>query len=86
MPRIIGGGSCKAGDHDAVLNAQFSLGALRIAAKKVTLPVVLKEALRMIGLGCGLCHEPIEPQSGAGRADVRKVLVSMHMQYCNILH
>lgn len=69
----------RAGDHAGALEAQFQLAELRIATNIGTFPVVLKEALAMLGLDCGPCHAPIAPLSEAERMEVRKVLVSMHL-------
>ena len=69
----------RAGDSAGALEAQFKLAALRIATNIGTFPVVLKEALQMIGLDCGPCHAPINPLSDAERAEVRKVLHSLNL-------
>lgn len=69
----------RAGDNAGALEAQFRLAALRIATNIGTFPVVLKEALQMIGLDCGPCHAPIEPLGEAERAEVRKVLKSLNL-------
>ena len=48
-------------NYDAALEAQFNLSALRIASNMGTFPVVIKEALNMIGYNVGKCAEPIQP-------------------------
>lgn len=42
-----------------------------------TFPVVLKEALKLIGHDCGDCVKPIQPLNDEQRARLRKVLVDM---------
>ena len=49
------------GDHQGALEAQFKLAQLRISTSMGTFPVVIKEALRMIGLDVGECIPPIAP-------------------------
>ena len=66
-----------AGDAAGALEAQFQLAKLRIATNLGTFPVVLKEALKMIGLDCGPCHAPIAPLNEQERQEVRTVLTSM---------
>lgn len=68
-----------AGDAVSALEAQFLLASLRVATNIGTFPVVLKEALKMIGLDCGPCHAPIAPLSEVERTEVRKVLTSMKL-------
>lgn len=68
-----------AGDAVGALEAQFLLASLRVATNMGTFPVVLKEALKMIGLDCGPCHAPIAPLNEVERTEVRKVLTSMKL-------
>jgi len=63
-----------AGDRAGALDAQFRFSALRISTNMGTFPVVLKEALKLIGLDCGDCVKPIEPLSDAQREKLRGVL------------
>ena len=56
-----------------------SFSALRIATNMGTFPVVLKEALKMIGHDCGDCVRPIQPLSDAQRAKLRDVLAGMKL-------
>ncbi len=65
------------GDHKAALESQFRLSALRIATNMGTFPVVLKEALEMIGIPVGKCVEPIQPLNDDQRAKLRTVLTGM---------
>ncbi len=66
-----------AGDRDGALDAQFTFSTLRIATSMGTFPVVLKEALKMIGHDCGDCVKPIQPLSQEQREKLRKVLSEM---------
>lgn len=65
------------GDREGALEAQFKFSALRIATGMGTFPVVLKEALRMIGYDCGDCVKPIQPLNEAQREKLRGVLSEM---------
>ena len=67
----------KAGDHAGALDAQFKFSALRISTNMGTFPVVLKEALKLIGHDCGDCVEPIQPLNDAQREKLRGVLAGM---------
>lgn len=66
-----------AGDRDGALEAQFKFSALRIATNMGTFPVVLKEALRLIGHDCGDCVKPIQPLSEMQREKLTGVLAGM---------
>ena len=65
------------GDLKGSLEAQFTFSALRIATAMGTFPVVLKEALRMIGYDCGDCVKPIQPLNEEQRGKLRGVLADM---------
>ena len=67
----------RAGDAAGALDAQFRFSALRIATNMGTVPVVLKEALKLIGHDCGDCVKPIQPLNDEQRARLKKVLVDM---------
>ena len=67
----------KAGDAEGALDAQFRFSALRIATNMGTFPVVLKEALKMIGHDCGDCVKPIQPLNDEQREKLRGVLTGM---------
>ena len=68
-----------AGDMKGALEAQFSFSALRIATGMGTFPVVIKEALEMIGYGCGECAKPIQPLKPEQREKLRAVLMEMKL-------
>lgn len=64
----------RAGDHQGALEAQFQLAQLRIATNMGTFPVVIKEALRLIGYDAGDCVAPIAPLRPEERAKLIRVL------------
>lgn len=65
------------GDREGALQAQFTFSSLRIATNMGTFPVVLKEALKLIGYDCGDCIKPIQPLSQEQRDKLRGVLTGM---------
>lgn len=67
----------RAGDAAGALDAQFRFSALQIATNMGTFPVVLKEALKLIGHDCGDCVKPIQPLNDEQRVRLKKVLVDM---------
>lgn len=69
----------RAGDHARALDAQFRLAPLRIAFGLGTFPVVIKEALTMIGIDAGPAVAPVGPMTPENREKLRKVLVEMGM-------
>ena len=68
-----------AGDHKRALDAQYRLAPLRIAFGLGTFPVVVKEALTMIGIEAGPAVRPIGPMTPENREKLRKVLADMGM-------
>lgn len=67
----------RAGDAAGALDAQFRFSSLRIATNMGTFPVVLKEALKLIGHDCGDCVKPIQPLNDEQRARLKTVLKDM---------
>ncbi len=67
----------QAGRFQKALDAQFSLSVLRMATNMGTFPVVIKEALEMIGYPVGSCMAPIAPLNPAQREKIRAVLKEM---------
>ena len=67
----------KAGKFEAALEAQFKLSALRIATNMGTFPIVIKEALNMLGFKVGTCAAPIMPLDNAQRDKLRAVLTEI---------
>ena len=68
-----------AGDHKRALDAQFRLAPLRVAFGLGTFPVVVKEALTMIGIDAGPAIPPIGPMTQENREKLRKVISDMGM-------
>ena len=68
-----------AGDHKRALEAQYRLAPLRIAFGLGTFPVVVKEALTMIGIDAGPAIPPIGPMTPENREKLRKVIADMGM-------
>ena len=69
--------SCSKQNDQFTLEAQFKFSQLRIATNMGTFPVVLKEALKLIGYDCGDCVKPIQPLSEEQRGKLRGVLTDM---------
>lgn len=67
----------RAGRLKEALEAQFNLSALRIATNMGTFPVVIKEALNMLGYNVGICQPPILPLEEAQREKLRAVLTEI---------
>jgi 4-hydroxy-tetrahydrodipicolinate synthase len=65
------------GDLDGALQAQRALAPLRLAFTWGTYPVVIKEALNLIGMAAGPCRAPVGPLAEEQREQLRKVLQSM---------
>ena len=66
-----------AGDHRRALEAQYHLAPLRIAFGLGTFPVVIKEALNMIGIEAGPAVTPVGPMTRENREKLRKILMEM---------
>lgn len=66
-----------AGDHKRALEAQYRLAPLRLAFAFGTFPVVIKEALSMIGIDAGCAVRPVGPMAEAKREQLGKVLSDM---------
>jgi 4-hydroxy-tetrahydrodipicolinate synthase len=66
-----------AGDHKRALEAQYRLAPLRIAFGLGTFPVVIKEALTLIGIDAGPAVPPVGPMTPENREKLRKILEDM---------
>lgn len=66
-----------AGDMAGALEAQFTLAPLRIAFAIGTFPVVIKEALELLGIEAGPCMDPVGPMTAEERERLRRVLIGM---------
>ncbi len=67
----------KAGDLERARQAQLRLAPLRLAFEMGTFPVVIKEALALMGICSPRAKAPVGPMSEARREDLRKVLQEM---------
>ncbi|HET7009692.1 MAG TPA: 4-hydroxy-tetrahydrodipicolinate synthase [Anaerolineales bacterium] len=66
-----------AGDLAGALQAQRDLAPLRLAFSWGTFPVVIKEALDLMGMEAGPCRAPVGPLSAAQRERLAGVLRQM---------
>ncbi|MDF2628025.1 MAG: dihydrodipicolinate synthase [Symbiobacteriaceae bacterium] len=67
----------QAGDHARSLAAQYKLAPLRLAFELGTFPVVVKEALTLIGIDAGEPVHPVLPMLDENRAKLKQVLTDM---------
>jgi 4-hydroxy-tetrahydrodipicolinate synthase len=65
------------GDLPGALQAQRSLAPLRLAFTWGTYPVVIKEALNLMGLEVGPCRAPVGPLTVEQRSALRRLLQEM---------
>ncbi len=66
-----------AGDLKRSLKAQYKLAPLRLAFDLGTFPVVIKEALNMIGIEAGIARAPVGGMSEDTKEELRQVLIGM---------
>jgi len=69
----------KQNDLKASLQAQEALAPLRMAFTWGTFPVVIKEALDLIGLDGGPSRAPVGPMTPAQRERLKNLLIELHM-------
>ena len=69
----------KAGDFEGALRAQAELAPLRLAFSWGTFPVVIKEALNLMGMNVGRTRAPVGPLSAEQRERLKGVLEEMHL-------
>ncbi len=62
------------GEYEKAKELQQKLAPIRIAFGLGTFPVVMKEALNMIGLPAGKCRKPILPLSEEAKTKLRNIL------------
>ncbi len=67
------------GDYAGSLESQRALEPLRVAFGLGTFPVVVKEALTMIGIPMGPCRLPVGPMPEGKKEELRKVLLRMKL-------
>jgi 4-hydroxy-tetrahydrodipicolinate synthase len=68
-----------AGDLAGALQAQRELAPLRLAFVWGTFPVVIKEALNLMGMDVGPCRAPVGPLTSDQRQKLKKVLQDMQV-------
>jgi 4-hydroxy-tetrahydrodipicolinate synthase len=68
-----------AGDLPGALQAQRELAPLRLAFVWGTFPVVIKEALNLMGMDVGPCRAPVGPLTADQREKLKKVLQDMQV-------
>jgi 4-hydroxy-tetrahydrodipicolinate synthase len=69
----------RAGDLKRSLEAQFRLAPLRLAFDLGTFPVVIKEALNMIGIDAGVGIPPVGGISPKAKEELREILKNMKL-------
>src|SRR5512139_2786156 len=67
----------KAGDMKRSLKAQFRLAPLRLAFDLGTFPVVIKEALNLIGIDAGVGIPPVGGITPKAKEDLKEILKNM---------
>ncbi|OGP76802.1 MAG: 4-hydroxy-tetrahydrodipicolinate synthase [Deltaproteobacteria bacterium RBG_16_49_23] len=68
-----------AGDMKRSLEAQFRLAPLRLAFDLGTFPVVIKEALNLIGIDAGVGIPPVGGISSKAKEELREILKNMEL-------
>jgi 4-hydroxy-tetrahydrodipicolinate synthase len=78
-PKLIVGiyRAVREGDFSKAEEYQRELAPLRTAFGLGTFPVVVKEALTMMGLPGGRCRKPIKPLDDEKKAQLRDILANM---------
>ena len=66
-----------AGDHKRALAAQYRLAPLRLAFDLGTFPVVIKEALNLMGIEAGVGMPPVGGISPKAKEELREILKKM---------
>jgi len=69
----------QAGDWKRSLEAQFRLAPLRLAFDLGTFPVVIKEALNLIGIDAGIGIPPVGGIAPKAKAELKKILENMEL-------
>jgi len=70
----------QAGEIERARRAQERLAPLRLSFRLGSFPVVVKEALELMGIPAGPCRGPVGPLSPEKRAELRRVLVGMGLR------
>lgn len=81
VPSVVAGiyNSFMAGDLAKAREYQYKLAPLRIAFGLGTFPVVMKEALRLVGIDAGVTLPPVGPMSDANRAKLAEILKKLEV-------
>ncbi len=69
----------KAGDMKRSLEAQFRLAPLRLAFDLGTFPVVIKEALNLMGIDAGVGMPPVGGISSKAKEELKEILKGMKL-------
>jgi 4-hydroxy-tetrahydrodipicolinate synthase len=69
----------KAGDTKRSLEAQFRLAPLRLAFDLGTFPVVIKEALNLIGIDAGIGIPPVGEITSKAKEELKEILRNMEL-------
>jgi 4-hydroxy-tetrahydrodipicolinate synthase len=69
----------QAGDWKRSLEAQFRLAPLRLAFDLGTFPVVIKEALNLLGIDAGVGIPPVGGISPKAKAELKEILRNMEL-------
>ncbi len=79
VPSIVAGiyNSYMAGDHEKARELQYQLAPLRIAFGLGSFPVVMKEALRLVGIDAGVALRPVGPISDENRAKLTEIIKAL---------
>jgi len=65
------------GNIEKAKEAQFALAPLRVAFELGTFPVVIKEALKLIGIDAGPAKSPVKGLSDVKRRELKEILKGM---------
>jgi 4-hydroxy-tetrahydrodipicolinate synthase len=69
----------KAGDYDAAREAQNRLAPLRLAFEMGTFPVVIKEALALMGICSARAKSPVGPITESKRIELKTILQQLQV-------
>lgn len=69
----------QAGDWKRSLKAQFRLAPLRLAFDLGTFPVVIKEALNLLGIDAGVGIPPVGGITSKAKAELKEILKNMEL-------
>jgi 4-hydroxy-tetrahydrodipicolinate synthase len=67
------------GEHEKAREAQYRLAPLRLAFELGSFPVVIKEALEMMGIPAGPSRSPVKGLTSEKREELRRILQGMDL-------